>query len=97
MSDSERGPEEKKPASAPPSGRARTAGIVLMGVAVLLWALAAVAVFLPLSGGQKVWTTSALLVGGEVFFWIAAALLGRELFRRYRSRLDPRRLFRRDR
>lgn len=95
MSDPERGPEEKKPA--PPAGRARVAGIVLMGVAVLLWALAAVAVFLPLSGGQKVWATSGLLIGGEVFFWIAAALLGRELFRRYRSRLDPRRLFRRDR
>ncbi len=97
MNAPENRPGDKEPEVAQPSGWGRTLGIALMGVAVLLWALAAVAVFLPLSGGQKVWATSALLVGGEVFFWIAAAFLGRELFRRYRSRLDPRRLFRKDR
>ena len=88
------GPREgNKPEVGQTSRRARNVGVALMVVAVALWAMAAVAVFLPLSGGRKVWATSALLVGGEVFFWISAAVLGRELFRRYRSRLDPRRLF----
>ena len=77
----------------PVSGRARNVGLALMAVAVLLWLLALGALFLPLPGGQKLWTASALGVGGEVFFWISAAVLGRELFRRYRSHLDPRRIF----
>ena len=65
----------------PTPRRARVAGLALM----------AVAVFLPLSGGQKVRTTPALLVGGESFLWISV-VPGRELFRRYRAHLDPRRL-----
>ena len=77
----------------PTPNRGKVLGVALMAVAVVLWTVATVVVFLPLTGGQKVWTTSALLVGGEVFFWISAAVLGRELFRRYRSHLDPRRLF----
>lgn len=91
-----RGPqkEKKKPETGQPSHRMRTLGIALMAAAVLIWLAAAVVLFLPITGAQKAWTTSALLVGGEVFFWISAALLGRELFRRYRSYLDPRRLFR---
>ena len=97
MNDPENVPEGRSPEPTRSSGRSRTLGLALMGVAILLWVLAAVVVFLPLPGGQKVWTTSALLIAGEVFFWISAAVLGRELFRRYRSRLDPRRLFRKDR
>lgn len=93
MSEPEGPPKENEQEPRPASGRARTIGVVLMAVAVLLWALAAVVLFLPLPGGKKVWTASALGVGGEVFFWISAAVLGRELFRRYRSYLDPRRLF----
>lgn len=87
------GPREgNRREAGPASRRSRNVGVALMAVAVLLWASAAVAVFLPLSGGQRFWATSALLVVGEVFFWISAAVLGRELFRRYRSYLDPRRL-----
>ena len=97
MNGPENRPEEGRPEPAPPSGWGRTLGIALMGVAILLWVSAAVAVFLPLPGGQKTWMVPALLVVGEVFFWVSAAFLGRELFRRYRSRLDPRRLFRKDR
>lgn len=77
----------------PATRRARGFGVVLLAGAVLMWAAAAVVVFLPFPGVQRVWTTFALLVGGEVFFWISALVLGRELFLRYRSRLDPRRLF----
>jgi len=65
-----------------------------MVFAVLMWIAAAAVLLLPLSGAQKVWATSALLVAGEVAFWVSAAVLGREVFRRYRGRLDPRRLFR---
>jgi len=75
-------------------GRARFFGIALMAFAVLMWVAAPVVLLLPLSGGQKVWATAALLVVGEVAFWVSAAVLGREVFRRYRGRLDPRRLFR---
>ena len=71
-------PEEPGTKAARPSGRWRTVGIVLMGVAVVSWALAAVAGFLPLPGGQKVLTTATLLVGGEVVFWVAAAVLVRD-------------------
>lgn len=74
-------------------GWTRIIGVGLLALAVLMWAASAVLVFLPLTGTQKVWSTSALLVGGEVVFWISAVFLGRELFRRYRSRFDPRRLF----
>jgi len=76
-------------------GRARLVGVALMVFAVLMWIAAAAVLLLPLSGAQKVWATSALLVAGEVAFWVSAAVLGREVFRRYRGRLDPRRLFRR--
>ncbi len=81
----------------PPAGgmpvRARFFGVALMVFAVLMWAAVSVVLLLPLSGAQKVWATSALLVLGEVAFWVSAAVLGREVFRRYRGRLDPRRLF----
>ena len=66
-----------------------------MVFAVLMWVAVPAVLLFPLSGAQKVWTTSALLVAGEVAFWASAVLLGREVFRRYRGRLDPRRLFRR--
>ena len=66
-----------------------------MVFAVLMWVAVPVVLLLPLSGAQKVWATSALLVAGEVAFWVSAAVLGREVFRRYRGRLNPRRLFRR--
>jgi len=84
----EAGPEARQN-----SGRAKALGVALLAVAVLSWALAAGVVFLPISGGHKLWATSALLVVGEISFWLSAAVLGRELFRRYRSYLDPRRLF----
>ena len=74
------------------SGRARLFGIALMAFAVLMWVAVPAVLLFPLSGGLKVWTTSALLVAGEVAFWASAAVLGREVFRRYRGRLDPRRL-----
>lgn len=77
------------------SGVARRVGIALFAFAVLTWILAPAVLLLPLSGGQKLWTSTAMLVVGEVAFWVSAALLGRELFRRYRGRLDPRRLWRR--
>lgn len=80
------------PANGKP-GRARYVGIALMAVAVSMWVAAAAVLLFPLSGGQKVWATSALLVAGEVAFWASAAVLGREVFRRYRGRLNPRRLF----
>lgn len=85
------GPEVRTEGRTP--GRARFVGIALMAVAVLLWVAAAVVILLPIAGGQKACTASALPVGGEVFLWISAAVLGREVFRRYRGRLDPRRLF----
>lgn len=87
--------KESKPPAGVTSGRARFVGVALLGFAVLMWVAAAAVLLLPLSGAQKVWATSALLVAGEVAFWISAAVLGREVFRRYRGRLDPRRLFRR--
>ncbi len=87
--------EEPKPPAGVTSGRARVVGVALLGFAVLMWIAAAGVLLLPLSGVQKVWATSALLVAGEVAFWVSAAVLGREVFRRYRGRLDPRRLFRR--
>ncbi|CAA9421488.1 MAG: hypothetical protein AVDCRST_MAG22-2601 [uncultured Rubrobacteraceae bacterium] len=68
-------------------------GIALMVFAVLMWVAVPAVLLLPLSGGQKVWATSAFLVAGEVAFWVSAAVLGREVFRRYRERLDPRRVF----
>jgi hypothetical protein len=61
-----------------------------------MWALVLVVLLLPLSAGQKGWTTAALLVVGEAAFWVSAVLLGREVVKRYRSYLDPRRLFRRE-
>ena len=67
--------------------------MVLVAFAALTWVAAPAVLLLPLSGAQKLWATSALLVLGEVAFWAAAVLLGREVFRRYRERLDPRRLF----
>ncbi len=85
--------ETMPPANATP-GRARFFGIALMVFAVLMWVAVPAVLLLPLSGAQKVWATSALLVAGEVAFWVSAAVLGREVFRRYRGRLDPRRLFR---
>ena len=86
--------EEPKPPAGVTSGRARVVGVALLGFAVLMWIAAAGGLLLPLSGVQKVWATSALLVAGEVAFWVSAAVLGREVFRCYRGRLDPRRLFR---
>ena len=86
--------EEPKPPAGVTSGRARFVGVALLGFAVLMWIAAAGVLLLPLSGVQKVWATSALLVAGEVAFWVSTAVLGREVFRRYRGRLDPRRLFR---
>jgi hypothetical protein len=77
------------------SGLARIVGVALLAFAVLMWISAPAVLLLPISGGQKFWISTALLVVGEVAFWISAALLGRELFRRYRGRLDPRRLWRR--
>ena len=75
-----------------PPGRARYLGIALLALAFLMWALVAVVLLLPLSGGQKGWATAALLVVGEVAFWVSAVVLGRGVVRRYRAYLDPRRL-----
>jgi hypothetical protein len=92
------GPHDPKEGGAePPTGgepsRARFLGVALMAFAVLTWVAAPAALLVPLSGAQKLWTASALLVAGEVAFWASAVLLGREVFRRYRGRLYPRRLF----
>lgn len=57
--------EEAEPLVGGKSGRARSSGIALMAFVVLTW-VPAVLLF-PLSGAQKIWTTSALLVAGEVF------------------------------
>ena len=86
----EGGPE--LPAGGKP-GRSRLLGMALMVLAVLMWFAALAVLLLPLSGEQKMWATSALLVAGEVAFWASAAVLGREVFRRYSGRLDPSRLF----
>ncbi len=77
-------------------GSARYLGFGLLALALLMWALVLVVLLLPLSAGQKGWTTAALLVVGEAAFWVSAVLLGREVVKRYRSYLDPRRLFRRE-
>ena len=77
-------------------GRTRYLGFGLLALALLVWVLVPVALFLPLPAGQKGWATAALLVAGEAVFWVSAVLLGREVVRRYRSYLDPRRLFRRE-
>ena len=87
--------EEAETSGGQKSGVARTVGIALFAFAVLMWISAPAVLLFPLSGGQKFWTSIALLVVGETAFWVSAALLGRELFRRYRGRLDPRRLWRR--
>ena len=92
------GPQNPKEVGTEPptggkTGRARFFGTALMAFAVLMWVAVPAVLLLPLSGGQKVWAISALLVLGEVAFWVSAAVLGREVFRRYRGRLDPRRLF----
>ncbi len=76
--------------------RARYLGFGLLALALLMWLLVPVTLLLPLSAGQKGWTTAVLLVVGEAAFWGSAVLLGREVVRRYRSYLDPRRLFRRE-
>ncbi len=83
-------PRDKSP------GRARYLGFGLLALALLTWVLIPIVLLLPLSAGQKGWTTAALLVVGEVAFWASAVLLGREVVRRYRSYIDPRRLFRRE-
>ena len=77
-------------------GSGRYLGFRLLALALLMWALIPVVLLLPLSAGQKGWTTAALLVVGEAAFWVSAVLLGREVVKRYRSYLDPRRLFRRE-
>ncbi len=77
-------------------GRARYLGFGFLALALLTWVLVPVVLLLPLSAGQKGWTTAALLVFGEAAFWVSAFLLGREAVRRYRSYIDPRRLFRRE-
>jgi hypothetical protein len=82
----------ENPRGGSPNG-ARLLGITLLALAFLMWALVPVVLLLPLSGGQKGWTTAALLVVGEVAFWVSAVVLGREVVRRYRAYLDPRRLF----
>lgn len=87
--------EEAQRSGGEKSGAARTVGVALFAFAVLMWISAPAVLLFPLPGGQRLWTSTALLVAGEVAFWVAAALLGRELFRRYRGRLDPRRLWRR--
>jgi hypothetical protein len=89
--------DQKEETGAPveKSGHARLLGVALLAFAVLMWVAAPAVLLLPLSGGQKLWVGTALLVAGEVAFWISAAVLGREVFRRYRGRLDPRRLWRR--
>lgn len=87
--------EEAQRSGGEKPGVARTVGVALFAFAVLMWISAPAVLLFPLSGGQKLWTSTALLVAGEVAFWVSAALLGRELFRRYRGRLDPRRLWRR--
>ncbi|CAA9520815.1 MAG: hypothetical protein AVDCRST_MAG05-3599 [uncultured Rubrobacteraceae bacterium] len=76
--------------------RARYLGFRLLALALLTWVLVPVVLLLPLSAGQKGWTTAALLLVGEAALWVSAFLLGREVVRRYRSYLDPRRLFRRE-
>ncbi|QIN81610.1 transporter suffix domain-containing protein [Rubrobacter tropicus] len=92
------GPWDPKEGGAKPhgdekSGPARVVGIGLLAFAVLMWISAPAVLLLPLSGGQKLWMGTALLVAGEVAFWVSAFVLGREVFRRYRGRLDPRRLW----
>ena len=93
------GPRDPKEESGPPDGKrsgpARLVGIALLAFAVLMWILAPAVLLLPLSGVQKLWISTALLVAGEVAFWVSALVLGREMFRRYRGRLDLRRLWRR--
>jgi hypothetical protein len=71
-------------------GRTRLLGIGLLVAAVVFWVAAPAVVLTPLSAGQKVWASSALLILGEVAFWVAALALGREVLRRYRRYLDPR-------
>jgi hypothetical protein len=78
-----------------PPGRARYLRIALLALAFLMWALVPVVLLLPLSDGQKGWTTAALLVVGEVAFWVSAVVLWREVVRLYRAYPDPRRLFQR--
>jgi hypothetical protein len=59
---------------------------------VLYSALLAVP-FLPLTIGQKLWTSSGLVVAAEATFFLSALALGREAARRYRRFLYPRRWF----
>ncbi len=92
------GPHDPREGGAEPPtggkpGRARFFGVALMSFAVLMWVAVPAVLLFPLSGAQKLWTASALLVAGELAFWASAILLGREVFRRYRGRLEPRRLF----
>ncbi len=94
----ENGPEEPRssrpegegePAPAT-SGRAWTVGIALVVVSGVLYVVAAVLLFLPLSAGWKIGAISALVVVAEVVVWVATIVLGREVIRRYRRFLDPR-------
>ena len=87
--------EIERPWGGPP-GRERYLAFALLALAFLMWVLVSGALLMPLSTGQKGWTTAALLVAGKATFWASAVLPGREVVRRYRSYLDPRRLFRRE-
>ena len=86
--------ELERPRGGPP-GRERYLAFALLALAFLMWVLVPGALLMPLSTGQKGWTTAALLGVGEVAFWVSAFLLGREVVRRYRAYLGPRRSFRR--
>jgi hypothetical protein len=95
--EAQRRPREQTGAPPGPQARWRVFAAVMGALVIptLLWAAVPVVVpFLPLTTGQKVWVSGALVVAAEAVFWVSALLLGREVVRRYRRLLDPRSWFR---
>ncbi|MFX3622515.1 MAG: transporter suffix domain-containing protein [Ectobacillus sp.] len=64
----------------------KKAGILLIVLSVLLWAMILAVPFLPMGGGQKAALGAALVVAGEVFFWMGTLLVGKEVVKKWLKR-----------
>ena len=71
---------------------AAAAGVVLLGLSLLLWVPLPAVFFLPMGSAGKAALAGALVVAAEAAFWLGAALAGAEAARRmrfwWRSRRD---------
>ncbi len=64
---------------------AARAGVVLLGLSLLLWLPLPILPFLSMSTAAKATWAGGLVVGAEVAFWLGALLAGPEAAKRTRS------------